>query len=277
MASSVAKRLGGKVAIITGGASGIGAATAKLFFQHGAKVIIADIQDQLGVSLSKSLANHYPAAANNIHYTHCDVTSEPHVENLVDFAVSKFGNLDIMYNNAGIIGDHERLPAQDSSTKDFKRVMDVNLLGAFLGAKHAARVMVPAKRGGVILFTSSIVTVVGGLAKPAYSASKHAVVGIMRELCMELGEHGIRVNCIAPGPVPTEMMKEHFKIEREVAEELLKSKAAVLKDTVVKEEDIAEAAVYLSSDEGKVVSGVNLVVDGGFISVNTTFAKLWNQ
>ncbi|MED6192170.1 hypothetical protein PIB30_007702 [Stylosanthes scabra] len=276
MDSSVAKskrRLEGKVAIITGGASGIGAATAKLFLQHGAKVIIADIQDQLGISLSKSLAEHCPAAANNIHYTHCDVTSEPDVKSLVDFAVSKFGNLDIMYNNAGIVGDHERLPVQDSSTKDFKRIMDVNLLGAFLGAKHAARVMVPAKRGGVILFTTSMVTMVGGMATPAYGASKHAVVGIMRELCMELGEHGIRVNCIAPGTVATPMTMEQVKVDREVVEEFFKSKA-VLKDTVVKEEDIAEAAVYLSSDEGKVVSGVNLVVDGGFSSVNTTYAKL---
>ncbi|MED6201353.1 hypothetical protein PIB30_094141 [Stylosanthes scabra] len=221
----------------------------------------------------KSLAKHYPAAANNIHYAHCDVASEPDVKNLVDFAVSKFGNLDIMYNNAGIIGDHERLPAQDSSTKDFRRIMDVNVLGAFLGAKHAARVMVPAKRGGVVLFTTSMATVVGGLAKPAYSASKHAVVGIMRELCMELGEHGIRVNCIAPGAIATPMSTEPVKIDREVLEEIIKSKA-VLKDTVVKEEDIAEAAVYLSSDEGKVLSGVNLVIDGGFSSTNTTFAKL---
>ncbi|MED6192165.1 hypothetical protein PIB30_007697 [Stylosanthes scabra] len=261
----VAKRLEGKVAIITGGARGIGAAAAKLFHQHGANVIIADVQDELGISLCKSLTN------KNIDYLHCDVTSEQDVKNAVDFAVSKYGHLDIMFNNAGISGEPIKRPLEVSTAEDFKRVLEVNAFGAFLGAKHAARVMVEAQRGGVILFTSSICSVIGGHSKPAYTASKHAVVGLMKDLCVELGQHGIRVNCIAPGGVATKMMNDWMKMEREGTEAMLRS-IEVLKGSVIKEEDVAEAAVFLSSDEGRFISGVNLVVDGGYSSTNAASA-----
>ncbi|MED6211637.1 hypothetical protein PIB30_075652 [Stylosanthes scabra] len=260
----VAKRLEDKVAIITGGARGIGAGTAKLFHQHGAKVIIADVQDELGISLCKSLTK-------NIDYVHCDVTSEQDVKNVVDFAVSKHGHLDIMFNNAGTSGEPFKRPLEVSTAEDFKRVLEVNVFGAFLGAKHAARVMVEGQRGGVILFTSSICSVIGGQAKPAYTTSKHAVVGLMKDLCVELGPHGIRVNCIAPGGVATAMMNDWMKMEREGTEALLRS-IEVLKGSVIKEEDVAEAAVYLSSDEGRFISGVNLVVDGGYTSTNAANA-----
>ncbi|XP_015970582.1 momilactone A synthase [Arachis duranensis] len=273
----VAKRLEGKVAIITGGAGAIGATTAKLFLQHGAKVIIADVQDELGISLCKSLITKDGAANNNnnIDYVHCDVTSEQDVKNAVDLAVSKYGHLDIMYNNAGTAGDNIKRPMENSTVEDFKRIFDVNVLGAFLGAKHAARVMVKAQRGGVILFTTSITSVIGGQAKPAYSASKHALVGLMKDLCVELGQHGIRANCIAPGGIATPMLNGWLKMEREGTEEILQS-VGVLKGGVVKEEDVAEAAVYLSSDEGRFISGVNLVVDGGYSSTNGSFAMIAN-
>jgi NAD(P)-dependent dehydrogenase (short-subunit alcohol dehydrogenase family) len=135
-------RLEGKVALITGGASGIGECNARLFVQHGAKVLIADIQDDLGEALCKSLGSQ-----ESISYIHCDVTCDSDVKNAVDMAVSKYGKLGIMFNNAGIVGTCKAPRILAVEIEDFKRVLDVNLFGAFLGAKHSARVMIPAKKG----------------------------------------------------------------------------------------------------------------------------------
>ncbi|KAA8516782.1 hypothetical protein F0562_017108 [Nyssa sinensis] len=191
LVAPLAKRLEGKVALITGGASGIGEATARLFARHGAKVIVADVQDDLGHSLCKDING----AEEIVSFIHCDVTKESDVQNAVDSAISKHGKLDIMFNNAGIPGNMDtRILASDND--DFKNVLDVNLFGAFLGAKHAARVMIPAKKGS-ILFTSSAASVISGEIPYAYTASKHAVVGLANNLCVELGQYGIRVNCIS--------------------------------------------------------------------------------
>ncbi|CAJ1884230.1 unnamed protein product [Sphenostylis stenocarpa] len=266
--ASLPKRLEGKVAIITGGASGIGAATAKLFVKHGAKVIIADVQDALGHSLCKTLSTNTP-----IHYLHCDVTSESDIKNVVEAAITKYGKLDIMYNNAGISGDSNKAVVT-SGNENFKRVFEVNVYGAFLGAKHAARFMVPAKRG-VILFTSSVASLLGGETTHAYAVSKHAVVGLMKNLCVELGEHGIRVNCVCPGGIPTPMLNKALKMNKKETQEVL-CKVAVLKGTVLEAEDIATAALFLCSDEAKFVSGVNLVLDGGYSTTNMSFASVLN-
>ncbi|KAL6998003.1 alcohol dehydrogenase [Sarracenia purpurea var. burkii] len=261
------KRLEGKVAIITGGASGIGEATARLFLRHGAKVVIADVQDDLALSVCKRL----DAADENVAYVHCDVTVDADVENAVDTAVSKFGKLDIMYNNAGVSGNLDFTIA-GCDYDDMKRVFEVNVYGAFLGAKHAARVMIPAKKG-VILFTSSLAAVISGDAPYAYTASKHAVVGLAKNLGVELGQHGIRVNCISPGVLPTPLLSNALGMERSALEGLLCA-AANLKGVVPTVEDVAEAAVYFGSDESKYVSGVNLVVDGGYSTTNQYFNQL---
>ncbi|KAG2670508.1 hypothetical protein I3843_14G088200 [Carya illinoinensis] len=262
----IAKRLAGKVALITGGASGIGKSTAKLFAEHGAKVIIVDIQDELGLSVSQDKSIN-----GTISYVHCDVTCESDVQNAVSTAVSKHGKLDIMFNNAGItMGDANILSVEQ---KDYKRVFDVNVLGPFLGAKHAAKVMIPAKRG-TILFTASASTESHGLASHIYTASKHAVVGLTKNLCVDLGQYGIRVNCISPHAVATPLFLKASGIDDKKQAEDLISSAANLKGPVLEAGDVAEAALFLASEaESKYVSGLNLVVDGGYSTTNIAFSE----
>ncbi|GAB4856313.1 hypothetical protein Ancab_014241 [Ancistrocladus abbreviatus] len=256
-------KLESKVAIIKGGASGMGAYTAKLFVSHGAKVIIADAQDDLGQSLCK---DH---DSSDISYIHCDVTSDSDVKNLINIAMSEHGRLDIMYSNAGISGLLAEMAILNAENDDFKRVLEVNLYGAFLCAKHAARVMVPAKKG-VILFTATIASVVSGMGSHAYTVSKVAIVGLARSLCVDLGKYGIRVNCISPAAVPTPMARNTFNFDRSTVQKLYES-SAILKGAVLTEEDVAEVAVFLASDESKVISGQNVVVDGGYSTTNPAF------
>lgn len=260
------KRLEGKVAIVTGGASGFGESTVRLFVQHGAKVVIADVQDGLGHSLCEELSS-----SGDVTYARCDVTKDIDVKNLVDLAVSKYGKLDIMYNNAGIPGNLD-FTIVDADNENFKRVFDVNVYGAFLGAKYAAKVMIPAKKG-VILFTSSIASVSCGESPHSYTVSKHAVVGLTKNLCVELGQHGIRVNCISPCAVATPLLRNAMGLEQKAVEGIICA-SANLKGVVPTAEDVAEAALYLSSDAAKFVSGVNLLVDGGYSTTNQSYMTI---
>ncbi|KAL3536062.1 hypothetical protein ACH5RR_004523 [Cinchona calisaya] len=205
--SVITRRLEGKVALITGGASGIGECTAKLFSQHGAKVAIADIQDELGRSLAETLGS------SNTTYIHCDVTNEDHIKNAVNKTVATYGKLDIMFNNAGI-ADQNKARIIDNEKADFERVLKINVTGVFLGMKHAARVMVPA-RSGSIISSASLASGIGGAASHAYTCSKHAVVGLTRNLAVELGQFGIRVNCLSPFACATPLATKFVGLEDE--------------------------------------------------------------
>nr|QQM18969.1 secoisolariciresinol dehydrogenase 4 [Kadsura heteroclita]QQM18975.1 secoisolariciresinol dehydrogenase 10 [Kadsura heteroclita]QQM18978.1 secoisolariciresinol dehydrogenase 13 [Kadsura heteroclita]QQM18984.1 secoisolariciresinol dehydrogenase 19 [Kadsura heteroclita] len=262
----ITRRLEGKVAIITGGASGIGASTARLFQQHGAKVVIADIQDELAHALCQDLGP-------DVTYARCDVSNEDDVRNTVDHVVATHGTLDIMFNNAGITGS-VNTSIREMEKENMEKVLSINVVGAFLGAKHAARVMVPARKGS-ILFTSSVASLICVTPTHAYTASKHAVVGLTKSLGVELGQFGIRVNCISPYGVATPMTKKGSSMEEEF-EELI-ARTANLKGVVVKAEDIAQAALFLASEESKYISGLNLVIDGGFSTVNPSLAILLDQ
>ncbi|KAL7247709.1 hypothetical protein ACSBR2_002592 [Camellia fascicularis] len=249
--SPIAKRLEGKVAVITGGASGIGEATARHFVRHGAKVIIADIQNTVDSSTS----------TESISFVHCDVSNERDVEHAVDTAIAKHGKLDIMFSNAGISGKLDpTIKSLDS--QDLKPVFDVNVFGAFYCAKHAARAMIPNKKGSIV-FTASAVSAICGLAPHPYTVSKHAVVGLAKNLCVELGKDGIRVNCISPYAVNTPIVRNAMGMKKEEVDELF-CELANMKGVRLEVEDVAEAVVYLGSDESKYVSGVNLLIDGGY-------------
>ncbi|CAN1144192.1 Short chain aldehyde dehydrogenase 1 [Linum perenne] len=250
-------KLQGKVALITGGARGIGAAAARLFSQHGAKVLIADIRSELGRSVSKQIESE---SGQPVSYIHCDASRDADIQNAVDAAVSAHGKLDIMYSNAGIVGEKFDDPSS-TDPEIFRRVFDVNVYGSFLAAKHAARVM--RRKGGAILLTGSAAAVSQGICPHVYTASKHAVVGLMRNLCVELGGSGIRVNCISPSEVATPAALEVTGFGDAAEFEAAFAEAANLKGKVLKAEDVAAAALNLVSDECGYISGVNLVVDGG--------------
>ncbi|XP_039122286.1 zerumbone synthase [Dioscorea cayenensis subsp. rotundata] len=264
--STSSQRLEGKVALVTGGASGIGEGICKLFRQHGAKICIADVKDDLGQALSKSLGGDNYAA-----FIHCDVTIEEDVSRAVDFTAEKYGTLDIMINNAGITGN-KVIDIRNVDFNEFKRVLDVNLSGVFLGMKHAARIMIPQKKGSIISM-ASVSSVIGGAGPHGYTTSKHAVVGLTKSVATELGKHGIRVNCVSPYAVPTGLSMPHLP-ESERSEDALEgfltfiSSHANLKGVDLMPNDVAQAALYLASDESRYISALNLIVDGGFTCVN---------
>ena len=254
----MSKRLEGKVAVITGAASGIGAATAKTFVEQGARVVLGDIQDQTGAELAEALGGSGTAI-----FRHCNVTSEAEVEALVDAAVSEFGKIDVMFNCAGIVGAVG--PMSTTPAEEWKLTIDIMVHGVFYGMKHASRYMKEAGSGSIISM-SSTAGVMGGLGPHAYTAAKHAVVGMTRNLAAEVGGFGVRVNCIAPAAMATPMVADvitgdHHKLEETIA---ALAEGSPLKGRAGLAEDVANAALWLASEESGYTSGLTLTVDAGY-------------
>jgi NAD(P)-dependent dehydrogenase (short-subunit alcohol dehydrogenase family) len=188
-------RVSGKVVVVTGAASGLGEATARLMHAEGAAVLLTDIQDTRGQRVADELGDR-------ARYLHCDVAAEPDVANAVEVAVREFGRLDCMFNNAGIVGTHGGI--DEIPLDEYEFTMTVLLRSVFLGMKHAARVM-KQQRSGVILSTTSIGGLQGGLGPHIYGAAKGAVISLTKNVAAELGAWSIRVNAIAPGKILTPM------------------------------------------------------------------------
>lgn len=254
-------QLAGKVAVITGGASGIGRATAELFVAEGARVVIADVADAAGQELAAALGE---AAACR----HCDVSLEADIQAVIDLAVERFGGLDIMFNNAGI--SCAAFPSfLDDTLLDFDRVMRVNLLGPMLGTRNAARVMKAQGRGGVILTNASIAGTLAGIGMMTYRASKAALVHFSKSAAIDLGQYGIRVNCIVPGHVRTTLSSfQADGAEAGIAARIEAGvNAAYLANQPLKRRgepiDVAEVALFLASDKARQVTGLVMPVEAG--------------
>lgn len=248
-------RLAGKVAIITGAGMGIGAETARVFAREGAKVIIADINAEAGESVAAEIREGGGEAV----YVPTDVTSDESVKHVVDMAVSRYGRLDVMFNNAGI---NFYKPTCDVSVEEWDRVMAVNLRGPFLGCKYALPVM--ARQGfGSVINASSNAGLVGRPNYGCYSASKGGVEILTKSLAIDYAKYKVRVNTIAPGSILTPLAEAIFasKPDPEAAKQNL-AEACPMK-VLGMPSDIAYAALYLACDESRFVTGCTLRVDGG--------------
>ena len=259
-------RLKGKVAVITGAASGIGAATAKIYVEQGARVVLGDIQDEVGEALAKALGG-----SNTAIFRHCNVTNEDHVQGLVDAALSEFGQIDVMFNCAGIVGAVG--PMSTTPADEWKLTIDIMVNGVFYGMKHASRHMKEAGSGSIISM-SSTAGVMGGLGPHAYTAAKHAVVGMTKNLAAEVGGFGVRVNCIAPAGMATPMVAEVITGNHQNLEDTIAALAegSPLKGRAGLAEDVANAALWLASDESGYTSGLTLTVDAGATTGSTAEA-----
>lgn len=252
----ISKNLQGKVAIVTGGASGIGEATARLFADHDSHmVVIADIQDEQGQRLATSIGAH------RCSYIHCDVTDEDQVKSMVEWTVKNYGRLDVMFSNAGTLNPYQTVLELDLSALD--RLFAVNVRGMAACVKHAGRAMVDAGVKGSIVCTASVAASIGSPLHTDYTMSKHAVLGLVRSASRQLGTHGIRVNCVSPSGLGTPLMCEPYGIDAEGAEKMFAPHIS-LEGIVLKVNHVAEAVLFLASDASAFVTGHNLVVDGGF-------------
>jgi NAD(P)-dependent dehydrogenase (short-subunit alcohol dehydrogenase family) len=247
--------LTGKCALITGGASGIGRATALLFAREGAAVSVVDLDEAGGQAIAHQIVDEGGRAI----FLRCDVSLAADCQRAVQQTVDEWGGLDIVFNNAGII---RRATVIDTTEEEWDRVMAVNVKSVFLLSKYAVPVMIQAG-GGVIINTASGWGLVGGRRAVSYCASKGAVVNMTRAMALDHGEQNIRVNCICPGDTDTAMLRNEAQQLGASEEDFLAEAADRPLRRIGRPEEIAQAALYLASDASSFVTGTTLVVDGG--------------
>ncbi len=241
-----------KVAIITGGANGLGKATALLFSEHGAKVVIVDVNHEAGGKVVTEIIKNGGIAS----FEKTDISKSTEVNEMLERVVAKYDGIDILINNAGILADARLVKMTE---EQWDRVININLKGVFLCGQAAAKAMIEKENGGVIINTSSVVGIYGNFGQSNYVATKAGVIGMTKTWARELGKYKIRVNAVAPGFMKTEIIKDM----PEKVIEMMKEKVYLKR--MGEPEDIANAFLYLASDMGKYVNGTVLSVDGGVV------------
>jgi NAD(P)-dependent dehydrogenase (short-subunit alcohol dehydrogenase family) len=253
----MAGRIEGRVAVVTGGCSGIGLATVARFAAEGAKVVIGDVNDANGRRLAQDLGGAF---------VHCDVTNTEQVQTLFAVAKDTFGSVDIAFNNAGIN------PPEDGSilTTDlqtWRTVQEVNLTGVYLCCKAALPYMLEQKRGSIINMASFVAVMGAATSQISYTASKGGVLSMSRELGVQFARQGVRVNALCPGPVNTPLLQELFATDRERAARRL---AHIPVGRFAEPDEIANAVLFLASDESSFITASQFMVDGGITGAYVT-------
>jgi NAD(P)-dependent dehydrogenase (short-subunit alcohol dehydrogenase family) len=256
----VTDRLDGKVALITGGCSGIGLAMAKMFLAEGARIVVGDLQEDKGADLVRQ----FPEA---LRFARCDVSSEQDVSAAIALAVSAFGGLDITCNNAGIGGPAESI--EEISVEKWDRCFAILLRGPLLGIKHSIPAM-RARGGGSIINTASIAGLQCGLAFATYAVAKAGVIQLTRKAAAECAADRIRVNTLCPGFIATPIFGDSMGLPRGVADAMAQEMDQAFKTLqplpyAGLPQDIAEAALYLASSSARFVTGTEIVIDGGML------------
>jgi len=249
-------RFKGRVAVVTGGAMGIGGATAQRLASEGATVVIADLNETAAAANVKAIT----AAGGKVSFVPCNVTSEEAVRALMEGVVAKHGRIDILANVAGVT--NKKASMDEMTLEEFRRVTTINIEGTFLCSKYAAKVMKQQKYGHIVNVSSTTSVMPTTFGNTAYTASKGAVSAMTRQWVLDLAEHGITVNAVAPGPTLTPLVAG-------LGEQMQKDRIRIIPSgRLGLPEDIAAAIAFLASDDASYVNGQVLVVDGGMTVVN---------
>jgi NAD(P)-dependent dehydrogenase (short-subunit alcohol dehydrogenase family) len=254
-------RLDGKVALVTGGASGMGMVASRLFASEGARVVLTDVADEAGASVAEEIT----VAGGEATYVHADVSREADARQMVQAAVERFGALDVLYNNAGVmLADDGSVDSTDESIWD--RTLAINVKGVAFGCKFGIPAMIDSGGGSIINVASFVAWMGAATSQTAYTASKGAVLSMTREIAVEYARRGIRCNALCPGPIDTpllaELLSEPARRQRRFVH--------IPMGRLGQAEELAKAALFLASDDSSYMTGASLVVDGGITAAYVT-------
>ena len=254
-------RLEGKVALITGGASGMGMVASTLFASEGAKVVLTDLADEAGEKIAAQIAE----AGGDALYVHADVSSEADARAMVDAAVRRFGKLDVLYNNAGImLAEDGSVDSMDESVWD--RTLAINVKGVAFGCKYGVPAMIESGGGSIINVASFVAWLGAATSQTAYTASKGAVLAMTREIAVEYARKGVRCNALCPGPIETPLLMQLLSDDEKRQRRFVHIPMGRLGQA----DELAKAALFLASDDSSFMTGASLIVDGGITAAYVT-------